>query len=114
MKLNRVAAAITAAAAAVIVSGCGVAHHGAASLAHPAPSSQRSASSTPVQVKAHTDTVRRPASVDPSLVWLESPGGQAQATFNDAVDTLAMDLEIEDHAPTVANHLIFEADARLE
>jgi hypothetical protein len=64
-------------------------------------------------VKAHTDAVIRPVSVDPSLAWLESPGGQAQVTFNDAVDTLALDLEIESHSDTVANHLIFEADARV-
>src|SRR5947207_3109548 len=62
MKLNRIAAATAAAAtaAAVIVSGCGVAHHGAASLAQPAISSQHAISSRPVQVKAHTDAVRRP------------------------------------------------------
>lgn len=114
MKLNRIAAATAAAAAAVaIVSGCGVAHHSAAILAPPAASSQHSASSTPVQVKAKTDAVVRPVSVDPSLAWLASPGGQAQADFNDAVDTLALDLEIEDHSDTVANHLIFEADARV-
>ncbi|MGD0246923.1 MAG: hypothetical protein ABSB59_42245 [Streptosporangiaceae bacterium] len=109
MKLNRIATAT--AAAIVILSGCGVAHHSAVSLVPPATSSQYSASSKPVQVKAHA--VRRPVSVDPSLAWLASPGGQAQVTFNDAVDTLAMDLEIEDHADTVANHLIFEADARV-
>ncbi len=33
-------------------------------------------------------------------------------TFNDDVDTLAGDLEIESQSPTVANHLVFEADAR--
>jgi hypothetical protein len=114
MKLNRIAAATAAAAAAVaIVSGCGVAHHSAVSLVPPATSSQHSASAKPVQVKAHTDAVIRPVSVDPSLAWLESRGGQAQADFNDAVDTLAMDLETESHSDTVANHLIFEADARV-
>jgi hypothetical protein len=114
MKLNRIAAATAAAAAAaVIVSGCGVAHHAASGLAHPAASSQHSASSKPAEVKARTDAFRRPVSVDPQLAWLESAGGQAQVTFNDAVDTLAMDLETESHAPTVANHLIFEADARV-
>jgi hypothetical protein len=46
-------------------------------------------------------------------VWLESAGGQAQMTFNDDVDSLAWALEIEDHSPTVANHLVFEADARV-
>src|SRR5205814_805629 len=97
----------------VIVSGCGVARPGAVGHARPVISSQHSISSRSVQVKAQTDAVRRPVSVDPSLAWLESRGGQAQVTFNDAVDTLAMDLEIESHVPTVANHLIFEADARV-
>src|SRR5437764_13025148 len=118
MKLNRIAAtaaatAAAATAAAVMLSGCGVAHHGPASLARPAISSQHAISSRPVQVKAHTDAVRRPAPVDPALAWLVSPGGQAQVTFNDAVATLAGDLETENYAPTVANHLIFEADARV-
>ena len=53
------------------------------------------------------------ASADPSLAWLESAGGQAQVTFNDDVDTLAGDLETESQSPTVANHLVFEADARV-
>jgi hypothetical protein len=35
-------------------------------------------------------------------------------TFNDEVDTLAAAaLQTEAHAPTVANHLVFEADARV-
>jgi hypothetical protein len=33
--------------------------------------------------------------------------------FNEDVDSLAGDLEIESHSPTVANHLVFEADARV-
>jgi hypothetical protein len=53
------------------------------------------------------------AAADPSLVWLESAGGQAQVTVNDDVDTLAGDLETESQSPTVANHLVFEADARV-
>jgi hypothetical protein len=52
------------------------------------------------------------ASADPSLAWLESAGGQAQVTFNDDVDTMAGDLEAESQSPTVANHLVFETDAR--
>jgi len=52
------------------------------------------------------------ASADPSLAWLESAGGQAQVTFNDDVDTMAGDLETESQSPTVANHLVFETDAR--
>jgi hypothetical protein len=34
-------------------------------------------------------------------------------TFNNDVVTLALDLEIESGSPTVANHLAFEADARV-
>jgi hypothetical protein len=114
MKLSRIAAATTAAAAAIaIISGCGTAHHATATPAQPATASQSPASSKPPQVKAHTDAVRQPVSADPSLAWLVSRGGQAQITFNDAVDTMAMDLETESHSDTVANHLIFEADARV-
>jgi hypothetical protein len=47
------------------------------------------------------------------VIWLESAGGQAQVTFNNDVSTLAGSLEVEAHAPTVANHLVFEADARV-
>jgi len=47
------------------------------------------------------------------MAWLESAGGQAQVTFNDDVASLAGALEIESHSPTVANHLVFEADARV-
>ena len=52
------------------------------------------------------------ASSDPALAWLVSPGGQEQVTFNDEVSTLAGDLAIEDQAPTAANHVAFERDAR--
>ena len=72
--------------------------HPAHSPAHPAAPHTAARTSTPA---------------DPSLAWLESPGGQAQVTFNSDVDTLAADLQIEAHAPTVANHLAFEADARV-
>jgi hypothetical protein len=48
----------------------------------------------------------------PSLRWLTSPGGQAQVTFNQDVDTLASALVIENQATTVANHLLFETAAR--
>jgi hypothetical protein len=105
MKLNRAAAAIAgvAIASAAIVSGCGATHQGAVSVTHPA---QHVAS-------AQLTAAQRPASVDPSLAWLESAGGQAQLTFNDDVDNLAAALQIEAHAPTVHNHLVFEADARV-
>ena len=34
-------------------------------------------------------------------------------TFNNEVATLAEALEVENGSPTVANHLVFEADARV-
>jgi hypothetical protein len=115
MRLNRAAVAIAAVAiaSAITVSGCGVTHHGAVSVTHP---SQHLASSQPAathRVSAHVTADQRPAATDPGLAWLESAGGQAQVTFNEDVDTLAGALETEDHAPTVANHLVFEADARV-
>jgi len=118
MKLNRLAAA-TVAAAVAVVSGCGVTHHGAAAVADSA--SPRPAATSPhqaqararAQAQAHTVTALRSTPADRSLAWLESPGGQAQVTFDNAVATLAWDLEVESHAPTVANHLVFEADARV-
>ena len=113
MRLNRAAAGIAtvAIASAAIVSGCGVTHHGAVSVTRPA---QHLASAHPVSThRAQLTAVQRPASIDPSLAWLESAGGQAQVTFNNEVDTLAADLQTEAHAPTVANHLVFEADARV-
>src|ERR1017187_2972243 len=112
MRLNRAAAGIAtvAIASAAIVSGCGVTHQGAVPVTRPA---QHQASAHPVSThRAQLTAVQRPASTDPSLAWLESAGGQAQVTFNNEVDTLAADLQTEAHAPTVANHLVFEADAR--
>jgi hypothetical protein len=105
MRLNRVAAAITtvAIASAAIVSGYGVTHQDAVSVAHPAQH----------LVSAQLTAAQRPASIDPSLAWLESAGGQAQLTFNDDVDDLAAALQTEEHAPTVHNHLVFEAAARV-
>src|SRR5208282_3064081 len=64
------------------------------------------------RVSAQLVADAKPAA-DPSLGWLASAGGQAQVTFNTDVDTLAAALETEDHAPTVANHLTFEAAARV-
>jgi hypothetical protein len=113
MRLNRAAAGIAtvAIASAAIVSGCGVTHHGAVPVSRPA---QHQASAHPVSThRAQLTAVQRPAPADPSLAWLESAGGQAQVTFNNEVDTLAADLQTEAHAPTVANHLVFEADARV-
>ena len=115
MRLNRAAAGIAgvAIASAAIVSGGGVAHHSAASLTHSPRTVAVSAPASTGRASAQLTAVQRPASIDPSLAWLESAGGQAQVTFNDEVDTLAAALQAEDHAPTVRNHLIFEADARV-
>jgi hypothetical protein len=76
MRLNRAAAAAIAAVA--IVSGCGVTHQGAVSVTHPAQH----------VISAQLTVVQRPASIDPSLAWLESASGQARLAFNDDVDTL--------------------------
>jgi hypothetical protein len=131
MKQNRAVAAVAgiAVAGVAVISGCGITHHDAVT---PAPSA--SATSSKVhQVSAHptarsASAIKTPkasglasphpsttptASADPSLVWLESAGGQAQVTVNDDLDTLAGDLETESQSPTVANHLVFEADARV-
>ncbi len=99
---------LTAAAAAIaIVSGFGLSHHGVAAAVQQAkaPSTAHSAEVRPVLTAATT--------VDPSLKWLESAGGQAQVRFNNDVSTLAGALAIESDSPTVANHLVFEADARV-
>jgi hypothetical protein len=102
MKLNRIAAAAaTTAAAIALIGGAAATHHGSA------PMTLTAATHTTA-----THTTARTTPADRSLAWLESPGGQAQVTLNTDVDTLAADLQIESHAPTVANHLAFEADAR--
>ncbi len=113
MKLNRIAAAAaTTAAAIALISGAAVTHHGSAPMTLTADSHPVTTHSvTAHSAKPHT-TARKSTPADPSLAWLESPGGQAQVTFNSDVDVLAADLQIEAHAPTVANHLAFEADAR--
>ncbi len=96
MKPTRIAGAL---AAVALLSGCGLTHQTAA--AHPAQAHQ----ARPGAQVAHL-------AADPALTWLDSPGGQAQVTFNQDVDTLAGALVIESHATTAANHLAFEADAR--
>ncbi len=98
MKLNRLAGAL---ATVAILSGCGLTHHAAA--AHPA---------APHTAGLHPLAAQPAPAPSPALAWLESPGGQAQVTFNQDVDVLAGALVIENQATTVANHLIFEADAR--
>ena len=111
MKLNRAAAGIAgvAIASAAIVSGCGVTHHSAVPAHHQV--SVHLAGTH--RASAHLTVAQRPAPADPSLAWLESAGGQAQVTVSDEIDTLAAALQTEAHAPTVANHLIFEADSRV-
>jgi hypothetical protein len=111
MRLNRVAGTI---AAVAIVSGCGVTQHDAITVTHPAKQTVSSHPASSHPVSSDLLAARRPdPRPDPSLVWLESAGGQAQVRFNDDVDSMAWALEIESHSPTVANHLVFEADARV-
>ena len=93
MKLTRLAGAL--ATVALLVPGCSLTIH------HTAAPAVRTAGAPAYALAA-----------DPALRWLTSPGGQAQVTFNQDVDTLAGALVIENEATTVANHLIFEADAR--
>jgi hypothetical protein len=99
MKLTRLTGALALASVALLA-GCGISHHAAAPTA-PATHTARTEAAAP----AH-------ALVSPALRWLTSPGGQAQVTLNQDIDTLASDLVIENQATTVANHLVFEADAR--
>jgi tRNA U34 5-carboxymethylaminomethyl modifying enzyme MnmG/GidA len=110
MSRNRLTAAAASAAAAVaaiaILSGFATTHHTAA-----APATHTAITHTTATHTTATHTTAT-ATTDSAVQWLASPGGQAQVTFNQEVDTLAGALEIEAHAPTVANHLIFEADAR--
>ena len=118
MKLNRIAAAtVTAAAAIALVSGAAVTHHSAAPVTLTADSHSAVAHSAvahaAVSHPAKPHTAAKPAHLDRSLAWLVSRGGQAQVVFNNDVDVMAADLQIESHAPTVANHLAFEADARV-
>ena len=117
MKLNRIAAA-AAAAAIALVSGVAVTHHTAipvtlsddshSVIAHPAQLHAHPATSANSRTAATTA-----AHLDPSLAWLLSRGGQAQVVFNHDVSVMAWDLQIESHDDSVANHLAFEADARV-
>jgi autotransporter adhesin len=102
MKLSRIAATV---AVAAIVSGCGVTHHGATVTAH---TTHAVATAT-----VTTHLLAAQAAITPAMKWLASAGGQAQVTFNTGVDALALALEVENYSPTVANHLVFEADARI-
>jgi hypothetical protein len=104
MRLSRIAATV---AVAAILSGCGVSHHGATAVTHtPAHAVATSTAASHLLAAARPDA-------SPAIAWLASAGGQAQVKFNDDVATLAAALETENYAPTVANHLVFEADARI-
>jgi hypothetical protein len=125
MTLNRIAAAAAVAAIAVgTVSGFAVSQHGTVAVTQSSVALAADSQSVNVHavksqshiVAAHAvaaHAAAKAAHVDPSLAWLESRGGQAQVTFNNEVSTLAGDLVTEAQAPTVANHLVFEADARV-
>jgi hypothetical protein len=112
----RLAAATAAVAAIAALSGCATTDHAAAvaphtAVTHPA-ITQTAAPHKTAAATQKTPTPTPTTAADPTILWLASAGGQAQVTFNQEVDALAGDLQIEAHAPTVANHLIFEADAR--
>jgi hypothetical protein len=117
VKLNRVAATTiaTAATAAVIFTGLAATQHSGAVMlsADSHPVVTHSVTSHSVASHPAKSASKSTASADPSLAWLESRGGQAQLTLNDDVDLLAAGLETESHAPTVANHLVFEAEGRV-
>ena len=110
MKLNRIAAAAaTTAAAIALISGAAITHHGSA----PDPHRRHPLRHRPPRHRPLRHAPRRPHRPrQPPLSWLESPGGQAQVTFNPTSTPWPRDLQIEAHDPTVANHLAFEADAR--
>ena len=116
--MNKSGSFIAAVSGIAVLSGFGFSQHHTATATHTAStvgSTVHQVSHTPTATAARPATARpaaaRPAA-DPALAWLASAGGQAQVTFNNQVTTLAADLEVENGSPTVANHLIFEADAR--
>ena len=126
--MNKPGSIIAAAAGIAVLSGFGFTHHHTATATHTAgavtttvhqvshPAAAAAAHPASHTPTAHPAAAAHPAATrpaaDPSLAWLASPGGQAQVTFNNEVTTLAADLNTENGSPTVANHLIFEADAR--
>jgi hypothetical protein len=109
MRVSRIAATV-AVAAIVSGAGIGITHHGAAASQ---PAAHAVASSTATSHPATTHLLAARPAASPAMAWLGSAGGQAQVTFNDDVATLAAALEVENYSPTVANHLVFEADARI-
>ena len=118
MRANRAAAAISgiAIAGVAVISGLGITHQHAATATHPVMTVSSQAHINPAKESGHRNGAHpaaAPSSADPSMVWLESAGGQVQVTLNNEIDTLAADLVTENSAPTVANHLVFETDARI-
>jgi hypothetical protein len=109
MRVSRIAATV-ATVAIVSGAGFGLTHHGAAAVTHTAAPAVATSTATSHPATSHLLAARPVAS--PAMAWLGSTGGQAQVTFNDDVATLAAALEVENYSPTVANHLVFEADAR--
>jgi hypothetical protein len=109
-----VAVSIPLAVAAAAATASAVPAHGPA-VAWSAPA-QYSPVTTPHRPHSHLSGSHSIAlaapSPNPSLAWLQSPGGQAQVTFNGDVTALAAALETESFASTDANHLLFETDAR--
>ena len=119
MRANRTAATISgiAIAGVAVISGFGITHQHAATATHSATTVSSQAHINPAKENGHRTSThpaatRPSASADPSMVWLESAGGQAQVTLNNETATLAAALATENTAPTVANHLAFETDAR--
>jgi hypothetical protein len=114
MNLAKIAAAVVP---VVLLAACGSAHLAGSApttVARSAPASTRSATaSTAARPARKPASIQRTASKPTSADWLGTPGGQAQVMFMQTVDTLAVDLHTESQAPTVANHLVFEADARV-
>jgi hypothetical protein len=101
MKLSRIAATV-AVAAILSGTGIGITHHTAAAR-----------TTAPHPAATATAHLLAATAATPAMTWLASAGGQAQVTLNTDVDTLAAALEVENYSPTVANHLTFEADARI-
>jgi hypothetical protein len=106
MRISKAAAAIAALALASGITAT------ALTATHPASTQAGTHQVSAPRASAQLVSATKRAPADPSLAWLASAGGQAQVTFNTDVDNMAAALEVEDHSPTVANHLAFEAAAR--
>ena len=123
MKLNRVSAAVAAAAAAgvAVLSGFCLAPQHAGSAARPVTAVSRSASAATLphhsshpagtHAAASAATPPPPRPTRPWGGW-NQPAARPRCRFNNQVAALAADLWTENGSPTVANHLLFEAAAR--